>query len=339
MANVQNVFELNGKKYDALTGKMLNKNTASQFKHSFTKTGQNMDGFVKNTVKKTVAANLHVPTAHSKTLMRSAVKKPKILHKSLPTKTIQAAQQRNALDDKRLKRASHVPKSNLVSKFGLSGFSDFNLKPIFKDLEVKAAPTAFKSKNTIVQESSKTVTDLSLKKANAHLNKPPKKARLHHRAAQRLNISPKILNIGMASLAAILIAGFITYQNVPRIAVRVAAARAGVTASLPDYIPAGFSVSGHIQYKPGQIEIGYKSNSDNRLFHISQSSSAWDSQALLENFVTLNRRAYQTYEDKGKTIYIYDGSSATWVDRGVWFQIDGNSSLNSDQLLRLADSM
>jgi len=120
----------------------------------------------------------------------------------------------------------------------------------------------------------------------------------------------------------------------------VASARAGVHASLPSYQPAGFSFTGPIKYKPGQITISFKSNSDNqRNFSITQSASSWDSQTLLENYVTPTGQPYQTDEVSGKTIYIYGTSNATWVDGGIWYNVQGNSSLNSAQLLRLADSI
>jgi hypothetical protein len=72
---------------------------------------------------------------------------------------------------------------------------------------------------------------------------------------------------------------------------------------------------------------------------LSQRSSEWNSDALVQNFVATSRRAYQSYQDNGKTIYIYEGNNATWVDGGVWYQIEGNASLNSDQLLRIAKSL
>jgi hypothetical protein len=55
--------------------------------------------------------------------------------------------------------------------------------------------------------------------------------------------------------------------------------------------------------------------------------------------VTSNKHPYQPFEANGRTIYIYDGNKATWVDGGVWFNIDGKANLNSDQLLKIADSL
>lgn len=120
---------------------------------------------------------------------------------------------------------------------------------------------------------------------------------------------------------------------------RIAASRAGFNAAIPSYQPSGFGMKGPIEYGPGQVTLNFKSNSDERNFHVTQRVSSWNSEALLTNFVTTNNKSYQTYQDKGRTIYIYDGSNATWVSNGVWYQIEGKSNLNSDQLIKLANSI
>lgn len=120
---------------------------------------------------------------------------------------------------------------------------------------------------------------------------------------------------------------------------KLAASRSGVNGSLPSYQPAGFSLNGAVAYRPGQITINYKSNSDDRGFKVNQSASQWDSKTLLDDFVAINRNDYQTIQDKGKTVYIYDNNNATWVDSGIWYRIEGDSSLSSEQLLRIASSL
>lgn len=97
-------------------------------------------------------------------------------------------------------------------------------------------------------------------------------------------------------------------------------------------------MAGPIQYGEGAVTLSYQSNSDDRNFQIVQKSSDWNSQSLLENFVS-DKEPYQTFQDKGRTIYIYGKSSATWVSGGVWYQIEGESDLSSDQLLRIVSSL
>jgi hypothetical protein len=98
-------------------------------------------------------------------------------------------------------------------------------------------------------------------------------------------------------------------------------------------------LAGPVQYSAGQITISYKSNSDDRNFQLVQRNSDWNSQSLLNNFVTREDEKYLTYQDKGKTIYVYDGNNATWVSGGIWYQVEGKSSLSSDQLLKIASSL
>ena len=74
-------------------------------------------------------------------------------------------------------------------------------------------------------------------------------------------------------------------------------------------------------------------------FGLNQKASSWNSSALLDNFIQPKGKTYQTYQEQGKTIYIYDKASASWVSGGVWYQVTGNSSLNNDQLLSIANSL
>jgi hypothetical protein len=267
--------------------------------------------------------------------MRSAVKKPTIKDNrtNIPQDRIVLQHQAN---DQRQQRSQTITKNRLVSRFGVRSNNDSSIKPKHTHLPVRPAPSAG------VLRQAKTKHDpikASLEKATAHQAPKLKKPGRRQRVATKLHISTRRLNIGLSILAGILLISFIAQQNMYSLEMRVAATRAGVAANLPAYTPSGFSMSGPIAYRPGQITISYKSNSDNRSFNVRQTLSSWDSQTLLDNFVASSQRQYQTYQDNGKTIYIYDGSNATWVDQGIWYQIEGKSSLNSDQLLRLANSI
>lgn len=137
-----------------------------------------------------------------------------------------------------------------------------------------------------------------------------------------------------------LVVGFFAYQNAPNLSMRLASARAGLEGSLPSYSPAGFGLQGGVSYKPGQIELSYSSHSDDRSYKIIQSTSSWNSETLVQNYEPLTQNSnYQTIPNKGKTVYVYNGSNATWVDAGVWYRIEGDSKLSSDQLLNVADSL
>jgi hypothetical protein len=343
-----NVIEVNGKRYDALTGRLID-GPAPQ-----PTTGLAIDGVAKQhhrmpTTPRT-AHKVHQKTEKSKTLMRGAVHKPvAAMHgpvivdgvrksRSHPSKTTVA----HSKHHQRSQRANAVPKSHLISKFGHEVPHTHTIEPHLDLVPVQAAPEHDQpSAQALFSTLHHTVNPFqnALEHATGHTQPKAKKTRAHHKLAHKMGVKPRFVSAGAALVSVLLIGGFFAYQNVPNLAMRVAAAKAGVQGGLPDYKPSGFSIKGPIQFTSGQVTIAYKSNSDDRSFSVVQRSSDWNSEALLKNYVAVDNRPYQTYQDDNKTIYIYDGSNATWVDQGVWYQIEGKSALSSDQLLRMATSL
>lgn len=353
MGDKNNVIEVNGKRYDARTGKLLSSHAAATpLPVKKPTAGVSMDGFsrkrtpqpVRTVTHPTAAHAVHPKTEKSKTLMRTAVKAPvaqPVHAKSAPTPSSaphRTAQRPGGVTPKvhtaRALRAMHVDKSSLISKFGagtktVTHTSVLPVKPPPGESPV-AAPLTHHEPNMFHR---------ALEQATSHQQPKIKKAKVHHKVAHRLKVSPRMVNIGAAMIGVMLIGGFFAYQNVPNLALRVASARAGVNAAMPGYHPSGYSVKGAIQYSPGQIVISYGSHSDDREFKVTQRKSDWNNDALLSNFVTADKKAYQTYQDNDKTIYMYGSNSATWVENGIWYQIEGKQALSSDQLLRIAASL
>jgi hypothetical protein len=149
---------------------------------------------------------------------------------------------------------------------------------------------------------------------------------------------PRLATILTSSLALLLLAGYLTYINLPNISMRVAATRAGIAANYPNYSPDGYHFAGPITYQPGEVNITFRSNTNPRNFVIKQKASSWDSQAVLDNYVSKKTGTYLTYQERGLTIYSY-GNHAAWVNGGLMYTIDGDAPLSSDQLLRIATSM
>ena len=339
MISKQHIIELNGKRYDAVTGKIIG-STASQHpaKVAFSSVKKaGIDGFARAVRPLTKASNT-VPNRKvekSKTLMRKTVKKPETPKQTASKmQPRQIEQSTSAVTAYKLSSAKAVQKSSLIKRFN-------DMVPAAQ----KTAPANNSYVSSIKTVAATTMIKadpvaIGLANANSHEQPRVKKTRAHVRLAKRLKISPRILSAGSLVLAGLLIGGFFAYQNLPNLKMRLASAQAGVQGTLPDYRPAGFSLKGGISYKPGQITVGYKSNSDNRNFSITQDTSAWNSETLVQNYEQLKDGSnYQTIPNKGKTVYIYNDSSATWVDGGIWYRIEGDSRLNSDQLLNLANSM
>ncbi len=356
----KNFIEINGKKYDALTGKMLDSSEVPN-KTVVTKVtpAQNvgvMDGFVrkpqKNTSQRTSAHPTSKQTQKSKTLMRNSVKKPVVVSREIKAQKPQIHKSQLGTSAKRTTSAMQTPKSNQVHKYGEithrtsvvktanPGMAVKNETPMQPTTQQNISPNTKPSSVTASQAASRKMIDAAL--ANAHSHEEPvhhHKRKKQNKLFKKLGISSKAVGLSSAVLAFVLLAGFFAVQNVPNLSMRVAAARSGLNASMPNYQPSGFSFKGPIQYSAGQVTVSFKSNTDNREYQVKQQASNWNSDALLANYVDVGQKQYQTYQDRGRTLYIYDGSNATWVDDGVWYQIEGESNMSTDQLIRIAASI
>ncbi len=361
----QNYIVINGNKYDAVTGKLIAdssnvKQTVQTIKpesHPGTSGGV-VDGFVrpskKANVSRKAATNAVKNPQKSRTLARKAVKKPNLV--SSPRKQEKPGIQKKKLgvSPRRQFMANEVQKSPHIKKYGTEQARSSVIKKKMP-LAVKAEPNpettheaGLTSQSQTTQNSSnhhkqasKKMIEAALANANSHNEDSPvkhKKTR-KKRISKKLGISSKTFAVSASVLAFVLLAGFYAFQNIPNLSMRVAASRAGFDARMPGYTPSGFSFKGPINYHPGEVAVNYQANSDDREYSLVQRNSNWNSDALLANFIEPENKQYQTYLDRGRTLYIYDSSNATWIDDGIWYQIEGESDMTTDQLIRIASSI
>lgn len=369
MSSKSTIITLNGKSYDAATGKQINHHAgpaAAKPGSGFRKAKHSsIDGFkhpnpshnlsgkpallaVKGPV--TTSHHIHKNTQHSSTLMRRLVKKP--AHRpASPARFDKIASAGGSaaaitlnpslgIDRERLERAKQVAKSAWVSKFNaVTGFSRVTALLPVKQPPETASTDLDDLDEALANAEDNDLLTAALAKADSHTNKPLRKTRLRHKIAKKIRLSPRALNISLMVLSVAVLGSFIVYQNMPRLAMRLAVARSGVKGSLPDYQPTGYTIAGPIQYSPGVITINYQSKTENRNFKVLQHASDWNSETLLQNFVATDNKMYQTYQENGKTIYLYEGENATWVDGGVWYEIQTDSALTNNQVIRLANSL
>jgi hypothetical protein len=313
----------------------------------------------KKTHQRTAAAHArHRTPERSKTLMRTAVSKPQLSSAKATHRPagVSAAHQaasplksqhpvHHPVSPSRIERAKSISKSSHISRFGSPAPA---VAKKTAPLAVRPAP-AHNAASAVRTSPSRPVANhhrsdradfsQALQQATAHRQPSPKRPKQQSRTARRLGVSNRIVTTFSTALAVLLLVGFIGYQNMPNVSLRMAGAKAGFSASMPGYRPSGFALQGPIKYGPGEIVINFKSNSDDRAYRVTQRPSSWNSETLLENFVATDKKPYQTYQKQGKTIYIYNDSDATWVNGGVWYQVAGSSSLSSDQLLNIAASL
>lgn len=362
MANTKTTIELNGTVYDAITGKVIGgsspKPAAAKPAAPATAAAKpvSIDGFAKAKTKVAPSSRQVTPAKarrpdRSKTLMRHAMAKPTIATKTTEKPANPAPQTSKhslptQMSEERRHRAEKVAKSPAISRYSQRSTAPVPKKVVAhmpvqappKEAPAPAAPPMPAAATPAPSQSAAASFTNAMAHARSHEQQSPARDKAHHRAAKKMGTSSKFVSFGAAALAVLLLIGFVGYQNIPNFQMRMAAARAGFNASVP-VTPSGFSMSRNVQASPGQVVVSFRSNTDDRAFEITQKESDWTSESLLTNYVSANKYAYQTYEDKGRTIYLYNGNNATWVNGGVWYEIKGSSSLNSDQLVQIADSL
>lgn len=142
-------------------------------------------------------------------------------------------------------------------------------------------------------------------------------------------------SVAAAVVAVVVMGGYIWSQNAPKLALRTASNKAGFEASLPTYVPSSYSQSRTVDASPGRIAIAFSAPGKSNLT-IVQQKSTWDTKSLLDNYITKQTNQYLAVTGQGLTIYLYNGDVASWVNRGIWYSIQGNNQLNREQLLKIA---
>lgn len=297
----------------------------------------------KKSKNRETAAAIKLKTKRSTTLNRSFVSAPHIISES-PAETFAVVPEEvsstalKQADAKRLERAKQVSMSSVISRFSSTPVVE---KP--KTVNTKggqkpqqAATTTKNDASEVASKAKHTSTKERLIKTaleNAVAQHAPKNTPAVHKKTKKHHVA----RYTSTALAALLLAAYVAYLNVPSISMKVAAHRAGFAANLPTYKPAGYSLRGPIAYSPGQVTLNFASNTDQRKFMLKQQPTTWDSTALLENYVAKKSSNYLTYQDSGLTIYILDNGDAAWVNGGKFYRVEASkASLDTNQLLKLA---
>lgn len=306
----------------------------------------------------------HKP-GNSQTLMRHAVKKPApspslkrhtkvqqrtdVLVKQPTVATVKPKLSSYQLDPARVERAKRTARHQEVNRYAAPRHNQLPAKTTTVQPKPKmaahvapvyaqsAASAAIQPAAVPVKPASRPmdVFEQALARANSHVAKPLPRRKVRRRKAI---FGTRALSISAASLAVLLLVGFFAWQQKATLTMRYAANKAGVAASLPAYKPAGFT-AGKFTYSPGLVAVNFHNTQSNQSFALVEQTSNWDSQALLDSFVSTKSKTYQTIDAAGRTIYTYGNNNATWVDNGVWYQVNSQGSLTTNQLVQLALSM
>lgn len=140
-----------------------------------------------------------------------------------------------------------------------------------------------------------------------------------------------------SGFAVMLLAGYFTYLSMPNISIRMAAVQSGINASYPGYRPDGYSLSGPIAFKSGEVSMRFAYADGGAGFTLTQQRSSWDS-AAVKQYVAERTATPSTTMVDGLTIYTYDGNAA-WVNGGILYTLQGNAPLSSEQISKIATSL
>ena len=347
MGKNTNTIEINGKKYDAKTGDLLHASAHSAgATHAQPHPKAEEKGAVKNSpARETVQHGARHTPQKSRTLIRHAVKKPAsaksikavghtdhLAKRTLPKLVVKHPAR--SVDVRRAGKAHVVPKSNLITHFiPVSAMPGPSYEaPAFNPSAEAITPVqplaAASPKPSGRPRSTADLLDLAVQHARSH-EQPP----VHHKPRHKRRLKGAAL-----SAAALLLLSFVGWQQLPDMRLQMASAKAGFNVNRPGYMPAGYSL-GDMKYAQGAAALSFHSNSDDRQYTLTQRESGWSSQNLLDNFVLSRGENYQAVESEDRTVYLYGNGNATWVNKGVWYVIQGDGSLSQRQLVELAASL
>lgn len=355
------IIEFNGKKYDTVTGRVIpggDSHKPSSVNNVIKPSKQSTNRIVKSTQeskkvsstkskievkteqksekkvsksKRIVQSNNNRNTEKSQTLMRPALKKPKYVSdgKHKPPTRVKLYKE---LTRERARRAQTIATSTHIKKFHKGSTKSKLVKSAQIAVKSPAKHAHVSTKKTVRQEPHLTdkFTE-ALHSAESHLEVFTEE-KLHSKKTRRLTFAT-------ASIMSVFLIGFAVYQAVPFVRIKLASDKAGFSASLPSYSPSGFSLSNNLEADSGEVTLAYNSRTNDQNYKITETPSEWNSESLLNNYIVASNKQFQRLEDKGRTIFLYDDSSATWLDNGVWYRLEGNASLSNDQLLKIVNGL
>lgn len=289
------------------------------------------------------AQQVHAQTQKSRTLNRKYVAKQR------PDASPERRPAASAISVHKPAATPIISRSESISRFA----QEFNAKqpatskvindfgptthPIVRTVEARvnrAAPvqTAAIKPSAVLKQEAIADAMARTEKSSHHKAKEFKQPKVQSRFAQAISI-------GSASLAILLLGGYLTYLSMPTLSTRVAAAQAGINASYPNYHPTGYSLNGPVAFDQGTVSMKFAANAGPQSYTLSQTRSGWDSSAVLSNYIQPKAGdSYSTTTSNGLTIYTY-GSNAAWVNAGILYTISGDAPLSSEQIQHIATSM
>lgn len=331
---------INGQQYDAVSGLPVTEQTPSP---SVSQSVKSMNDVVPRRAVERISQsnNPHSRTQRSTTLNRKFTKKPTPIRTTInrhrPSHTIHHDIVPAPQTERSSARNPHVRK---FAPHPIDAVRSVDAGPVSHPHVEKAhARSAAKEAHRRTGHLTRHVAASDIKQASTEKAIADAKPTLQQHKPRFWQHKQRATGIIAASFALVLLGGYFTYLNMPSLSVRVAAAQAGIDADYPNYRPDGYALNGPVTFSDGRVSMNFKANASDSSFTVSQSKSSWNSEAVLDNYVTPRAgESYMPYTERGLTIYTYDNSAA-WVNGGILYTIEGDAPLSSQQIRQIATSL
>ncbi len=333
---------INGKSYDAVTGKLIttsHKNVEKTSEKKSTKVSVAVATVTKPTVRKTVAKHTPKP---SQTLMRSAVKKPvskqlvRVQHELTANDMAVAVRPKpsvNTVSHARLERAKAVVRNEQISKFNHKE-PKTNLTVQHAVVPVRRAPAATASTDESIDTPAPKRTNVpddmftrAIANASHHVD-----IKSHSKAYKR-KARRHFVSMASGVLALLVIAGFAAYLNTPSLQIQVAGLQAGVSTANHNFSKTPFRYAG-VSSSPTHRTISLKTA--DAQYQLIEQPTNWDGSHMIDNISSKSANGDLNYDAMlvdGLIVYRLNNGNATWVKDGTWYQLNGERAV-SDQALQ-----
>lgn len=322
---------INGKKYDAITGKLLS-------------VPKNNRKDVKNDISK-----IHNNLQRSSTLNRKYVSVPKRQGISLhQEEMISQFKRRHDYQEAILRaRESKATREDefLISRFSsnrkvISPISKKQIEEVEKIAPFEEHPLAKKA-NEELRAKKAQKQEISNQEVKAFaISQAIEKSRQESKKSKQKGFfsNKKFLSFSLSFAVAIFGVGYLTYTNLPEISSWISEIQSGMTVETPSYIADGYSPKGLAYFDGKNVNFEYKKNNSN--YKIQQTQSDWDSSALLQNYVNQKwSEDYSTTYSNGLTIYSNHRGESVWVNNGKLYRVEASDKISDDEIRKIATSL
>lgn len=322
---------INGKKYDAITGKLLS-------------VPKNNRKDVKNDISK-----IHNNLQRSNTLNRKYVSVPKRQNISLhQEEMISQFKRRHDYQEAILRaRESQATREDefLISRFSsnrkvISPISKKQIEEVEKIAPFEEHPLAKKA-NEELRAKKAQKQEISNQEVKAFaISQAIEKSRQESKKSKQKGFfsNKKFLSFSLSFAVAIFGVGYLTYTNLPEISSWISEIQSGMTVETPSYIADGYSPKGLAYFDGKNVNFEYKKNNSN--YKIQQTQSDWDSSALLQNYVNQKwSEDYSTTYSNGLTIYSNHRGESVWVNNGKLYRVEASDKISDNEIRKIATSL